>query len=568
MFASQKQQEIDHVAVANKLEQLSLTVSLTVPLRRFQKQAIASTCHLLRDSTRKKHAIIQMPTGSGKTLLFHLIGIAYQQTNRNHRILILVPFLNLIKQHEGKLQDLAKMLDPELKESETFKINEFTKGKFSYDTRFAAATFRAVKQANRMEGLKNFLEASSLIIIDEAHGFLTDGATNVAQGFLGRILDSDKAILAITATPSNRLASMVPKYIIDTDFLDAYKCFKNGEKPYLKSIHIYEVTNSATDYDPSHKGIVRMYFEESIRNKKTIIFVKGNNEAKILVNQFNDIAANMAVDCTSNKSPCERIDIIENFSGSKHKILIGTQLLALGVDVSGIDVVFLLNSPKSKKSKSSANKIKQCIGRAIRLEGKNTPVTVFDFSSVLGGLSVRQVFGDTSNSIIFGPTLKRNLGTHSDQKISNLTSHRGQPRLQKIIASQPSYPLARQPHRWARSLPPLHDSIQKVPPCWCSKVTGDPCYLISKNGTIDKMGVFKHWNNFTVPYLRLLYPPQLPLLPSCLPQAVSSIQQRQEPRQSNAQHSFFNDTTGRKRKRCHQESQTPLPKKIKFSQQS
>ena len=115
-----------------------------------------------------------------------------------------------------------------------------------------------------------------------------------------------------------------------------------------------------------------------------MLFVKNKNQANILFNELQTLLPKKAQVIHSNKTQNYRLRSIENFEKNVFQVLIATDIVARGIDLSDVSHVINMNIPKKPE-----NYIHR-IGRTGRAEQKGTSISFFteDEAEYLGEIEL------------------------------------------------------------------------------------------------------------------------------------------------------------------------------------
>ncbi|SFS48212.1 DEAD/DEAH box helicase [Lutibacter maritimus] len=105
--------------------------------------------------------------------------------------------------------------------------------------------------------------------------------------------------------------------------------------------------------------------------KKVLVFVKNKKQANILHAELDIALPNQAQVIHSNKTQNYRLRSVENFEKNKFPVLIATDIVARGIDLSDVSHVININIPKKPE-----NYIHR-IGRTGRAEQEGTSISFF-----------------------------------------------------------------------------------------------------------------------------------------------------------------------------------------------
>jgi superfamily II DNA or RNA helicase len=375
-----------------------------IELRPYQQKAINEARQFF--ASGGKHAIIQSPTGSGKTVMFSYI--SENIVRKNNKVLIITDREELQKQAGGTLRDFN--LQP-------FFIKAGTKYINHQQNVYVAMAKTLQNRLNNDLWRKWFLNDIDLVIIDECHIQTTNYLFE--DGLM-----KDKKVLSFTATPKRSgkmrqlgldyekiIHTVSVKELIELGYLvndDYYGVggvnlqglkFDKMKGDYSEG-DMYKRFNSAKLY----KGVVKNW-RDVANNTQTIVFcvniehaIKTCEEfqsqgvnAKFVVSNVGkpkepkEISEGAMVRCqekmklyehyqTAYKQwSGERSSLIAQFKRKEITVLINASILTTGFDEPTIETVIV------NRATSSMALWLQMIGRGSRITPNKSHFTVLDF---------------------------------------------------------------------------------------------------------------------------------------------------------------------------------------------
>ncbi|MCL1493990.1 MAG: DEAD/DEAH box helicase family protein [Pseudanabaena sp. Salubria-1] len=346
-----------------------------IEIRDYQQEGIDKIYGVWNSGVTK--VMFQMPTGTGKTVVFNQI--VKQELEKKSTVLIVAHREELIRQNVERLW-------------EYFRIEA---GIIMGNHRINPSRPVQVASIKTLDERDLSWLNPSLIIIDEAH--------HVPAQSYKRLLNkySESRILGVTATPIrlngegfvdlfDKLITSKPiKEFIKDGHLADIQFF--GRKQIWSKLDLRNIsTNNTGDYDSTQLSrmmrqdfvmadLVKSYVKDG-EGKKMIVFAVDIDHSKDIVKRYEEAGFRAAhLDGTTKKS--ERKEIINKFKAGEIQILSNFDIVSEGFDVPDCAVVQL-----ARPTKSLVVYLQQ-VGRCMRkLEGK-------DYCIVLDNVGLYQEFG-------------------------------------------------------------------------------------------------------------------------------------------------------------------------------
>ncbi|MCG2869043.1 MAG: DEAD/DEAH box helicase [Candidatus Nanopusillus sp.] len=343
-------------------------------MREYQINAIKSW---INDINITGNGVIKAPTGSGKSVIAILAVLEMLKNKPNSKIVYVVNSTTLLKQFQNfaKKEDLPFVLV-------SGEINELQKGQKSDFIALSVSYYYSQKKKGKNENLKELINNSDLIIIDEAHhtpanmikSLLLDSPNSLRLGLSATPIREDGRELEILGllgkiSYSIEYQELVQKrYLVPLEYLQFTP--KISKKIYDKLKNI-EQSHAEEPFAKLYSAILRMFEQSPYTNQQIIQKIKELNKfpALVIVRRIN-IARKLSellnqegitADWVSSKTPLEqRMEKIEALKSGKLKILISTSLADEGLDIPELKLVVLLSQGKSRI------KLIQRIGRVMR----------------------------------------------------------------------------------------------------------------------------------------------------------------------------------------------------------
>ena len=344
-----------------------------VQLRPYQKQKIKEIYEAWENH---RSVMLQMPTGTGKTVLFNQI--VKDELANNSKVLIIAHRKELIDQNVARLWNDFGI------RAGTIMAN--VRADLSLPVQVAS-----IQTLNRREypDLK-----PSIVIIDEAHHVPAKSYRELWETY------PDSKFLGVTATPI-RLSNegfkdlfdvLILSNSIDEFIQDGYlaKIKYIGRSPILPKMDLSNIAIIGGDYDSEQlsqkmceeavmANLIQSYFDHA-KGKKMIVFAVTTDHSKSIVERYQ--AAGFAaahIDADTKKE--ERNDIINKFRSGEIRILSNVGIVSEGFDVPDCQVVQL-----ARPTKSLAMYLQQ-VGRCMR------PSRSKPYSIVLDNVGLYDEFG-------------------------------------------------------------------------------------------------------------------------------------------------------------------------------
>ena len=344
-----------------------------VQLRSYQNQKIKKIYEAWKNH---RSVMLQMPTGTGKTVLFNQI--VKDELANNSKVLIIAHRKELIDQNVARLWNDFGI------RAGTIMAN--VRADLSLPVQVAS-----IQTLNRREypDLK-----PSIVIIDEAHHVPAKSYRELWETY------PDSKFLGVTATPI-RLSNegfkdlfdvLILSNSIDEFIQDGYlaKIKYIGRSPILPKMDLSNIAIIGGDYDSEQlsqkmceeavmANLIQSYFDHA-KGKKMIVFAVTTDHSKSIVERYQ--AAGFAaahIDADTKKE--ERNDIINKFRSGEIRILSNVGIVSEGFDVPDCQVVQL-----ARPTKSLAMYLQQ-VGRCMR------PSRSKPYSIVLDNVGLYDEFG-------------------------------------------------------------------------------------------------------------------------------------------------------------------------------
>ncbi|KAH7729717.1 DNA/RNA helicase [Aphelenchoides avenae] len=307
--------------------------------------------------------IVQAPTGSGKTLAYVLPTLQMISKKRQQNssaaceiyALILVPSRELVAQVGDVCEPLCKKLG--------FTTVRFVGGggaknrpeNLKGQCVVVTTPGRFANLLEKVDGLKNWLKALEVLIIDEADRFVDVEFRNSATAIL-EALPKQRRTGLFSATQAKDVEDLVKfglrnpvrlrvtsekKTMVDED------ADNGGDSKAKADVAPKELSNYYTCVDADKKLLALVEFLNAHKTSKVLVFMSSSNSveyfAKILPPFLGKKTQMLAL---HGKKKGKRDRIVKHFRATKKCVLLSTDLMARGIDVVDIDWVVQFDIPK------------------------------------------------------------------------------------------------------------------------------------------------------------------------------------------------------------------------------
>jgi superfamily II DNA or RNA helicase len=339
-----------------------------------------------------KRAIIEHGTGSGKSFTIYLTINYLRRKNPNHRVLILVPKIDLITQFHDDLVGYGCPIE---------LLGKYYGEEKQLDAPITIGTWQSLK--NNKAFLKNF----TVLIVDECHGQKADVVRSVAEGaintqyrlgFTGTMPEEDKkaetlqiigtlgpVVDKITTEELQKL-KMVSQLKINIPYIeysdDETRDLKQAIKILMKQKKPREAYQLEKTFTQKH--VKRNEFIGKITKKMLGL----DRNVLILVNKLDHVdtivEALKAMDITpfvvtgQVKDTEERNDVRKKMELSGGNVIVATSgVYSTGISINRLHCVIFADPGKSKITTL------QSVGRGLRLHETKDKLYLFDVSDNL-----------------------------------------------------------------------------------------------------------------------------------------------------------------------------------------
>jgi len=287
-----------------------------------------------------KDLVVQAQTGSGKTVAFlapllHML--SKDGPGRAPRALILVPTRELAMQVRDRARELAKYLPVALKIRAAF--GGVSANPQMMDLRGGADL--VIATPGRLLDLvrQNAVTLAGLhhLVIDEADKLLDLGFTEEVDE-IRRLLPSQRQTLLFSATMNTAVQEVIQS------FLKAPQTIQVEAGPALA----VAIEEKAYLVPQEHKGPFLRDLLAREEWPQVLVFVASGRRADNVVRKLGNNGIR-ALSIHGDKSQSARTDAMEQFRSGGLRILVATDLISRGIDVSGLACVINYDLPRSPR---------------------------------------------------------------------------------------------------------------------------------------------------------------------------------------------------------------------------
>ena len=288
--------------------------------------------------------VVQAQTGSGKTVAFlapllHLLakGGAGRIPGNPPRVLVLVPTRELVTQVRNRATELVKYLPITLKIRTAF-------GGVSVNPQMLALRGGAdmvIATPGRLLDLvrKNALSLAGLkhLVIDEADKMLELGFSGEMNEILRR-LPAQRQTLMFSATMSTAVQEVINLFL------------KTPQNIHVEAGPDLAVAIAEKSYlvHQEHKGPFLRGLLARETWPQVLVFVASGRRADNVVRKLGNSGVR-ALSLHGDKSMSARTDALEQFRSGSLRVLVATDLISRGIDVSGLACVINYDLPRSPR---------------------------------------------------------------------------------------------------------------------------------------------------------------------------------------------------------------------------
>lgn len=339
-----------------------------------------------------KRAIIEHGTGSGKSFTIYLSLVYLMSKKQDHKILILVPKIDLITQFADDLENYG--MDPNI-------IGKFYGQEKDVEKPITIGTWQSLKND------KKILEQFTVLIADECHGLkapivksVSEGAINTEYrlGFTGTMPEEDKKseiktivgtlgpIVDRVTTEELQKLKMVSQLKINIPYIsypaDDVKNLKQSIRILLKnkkSKEAYQLEKMFTQsHDRRNKLISKITKKMVDSDKNVLILANKLDHVDTIEKYLIQIGITPFIVTGKIKSTEDRNDIRKKMELSGGNVIVATSgVYSTGISINRLHCVIFADPGKSK-----INTL-QSVGRGLRLHETKARLYLYDISDNL-----------------------------------------------------------------------------------------------------------------------------------------------------------------------------------------
>ncbi|MGD7054227.1 DEAD/DEAH box helicase family protein [Sutcliffiella horikoshii] len=355
--------------------------------------------------------ILEMATGTGKTITSLLISNEFFQQRGRIFLIIIVPFTHLVGQWEKNCQDMTYKNITNCFGAKKSWVNKLQTDVRDFNLglieKHVAITTYKTASSPEFNQLISKLRGKSFLIADECHYF---GVKSLRDNMFGNI----EAKLGLSATPDRWWDEEGTRYIEDFFGSTVYEydmkmAIDNGAlTEYIYTPYVMDMTDEEIgDYEKLTKRLIHLYSDEKankeeiseVNRKRSLLISKAERKKELLFSIFagkqkeevshtlvycapgevNTITGELSsmgyrVHRFDSKVPLdEREKILEAFDLGSIQILVAIKCLDEGVDVPSTKVAYFLAST------SNPREFVQRRGRILRKYPNKNLAQIYDF---------------------------------------------------------------------------------------------------------------------------------------------------------------------------------------------
>jgi superfamily II DNA or RNA helicase len=339
----------------------------SITLRDYQETCVQRVLEAYQRQSRGGCALIVLPTGGGKTLVFAEIARRLGLTT-----LIIAHREELLRQAAEKFH----LVDP------TAIIGQVGAGRHEWGAPITVASIQTISRPEYLKALQRF--GYQLVIIDECHHSAADGYLSVLKVL------SEAFILGVTATPDRldrqNIESIFGEPVFTTGIIEMVE---RGYLCDLRAIAVKTTTSLDTlhtqagdfkqdeleeviDTDERNERVVQAYLEHA-RGRLALCFAVTVAHAQHLTETFLNADVRAAMVCGETPSE-ERRRILHAYEHGEIEVLCNVGVLTEGYDAPQTSCIILARPTQSRAL------FVQCVGRGTRLAPGKRDCIVLDIT--------------------------------------------------------------------------------------------------------------------------------------------------------------------------------------------
>jgi len=286
----------------------------------------------------EKHDVIaQAPSGTGKTGAF-TVGILQRidLSQKTTQAIILAPTHELVRQITSVVQGIGSMMDGLVVKT---LVGGTSVAEDAADLRenVPHIIIGSVGRVNDMVRRRNIKMADiKLFVLDEADEMLSGGFIESVH-YMFQSLNHDVQVAVFSATMPPEMLELTNKFM-----RNPVKITLEAEKLNLEGIKQYYI--ALTDDNSKFATVKDLLGELSVN--QMIVYANSVNRVIELYDALSK--ENFAVCCLHSTMPThERKAVLQDFRGSKYRILISSDVTARGIDVQQVSTVINFDIPRN-----------------------------------------------------------------------------------------------------------------------------------------------------------------------------------------------------------------------------
>lgn len=339
----------------------------SITLRNYQETCVQRVLSAYHDQPHGGSALVVLPTGGGKTLVFAEIARRLGLTT-----LIIAHREELLRQAAEKFH----MIDP------TAIIGQVGAGRHEWGAPVTVASIQTISRPEHLKALQRF--GYQLVIIDECHHSAADGYLSALKVL------PDAFIVGVTATPDRldrqNIESIFGEPVFSAGIVDMV------EQGYLCDLRAIAVKTSTSldglhtqagdfkqdeleeviDTAERNERVVRAYLEHA-KGRQALCFAVTVAHAQHLAETFIEADVRAAMVC-GETPPEERRRILHDYEQGAIEVLCNVGVLTEGYDAPQTSCIILARPTQSRAL------FVQCVGRGTRLAPGKRDCIILDIT--------------------------------------------------------------------------------------------------------------------------------------------------------------------------------------------
>jgi superfamily II DNA or RNA helicase len=338
-----------------------------ITLRPYQETCVQRVLDAYQHQPRGGSALIVLPTGGGKTLVFAEIARRLGLTT-----LIIAHREELLRQATEKFH----LIDP------TAIIGQVGAGRHEWGAPITVASVQTISRPEHLKALQRF--GYRLVIIDECHHSAADGYLSVLKTL------SEAFLVGVTATPDRLdrqdissifgepVFTMGIVEMVEQGYLCNLRAFAVKTTTSLDTLHTQagdfkqDELEEVVDTKERNERVVRAYLEHA-RGRPALCFAVTVLHAQHLAETFAHFRVRAAMVCGETPSE-ERRRLLHAYEQGEIEVLCNVGVLTEGYDAPQTSCIILARPTQSRAL------FVQCIGRGARLAPGKRDCLILDIT--------------------------------------------------------------------------------------------------------------------------------------------------------------------------------------------